>query len=69
MKTDTPKVVLSIALMESGKINVSGPLKDKILSYGMLEIAKDVIRSQEVEKNLIEVPNLAIDPNKIGKGN
>lgn len=33
-----------ITLMETGQLNVSGIPNDRLLSYGILEVAKDVIR-------------------------
>ena len=38
-------VVLTITLVpETGFVNISGPIKNKVLSYGMLESAKDALR-------------------------
>lgn len=37
-----PRLVIEV--VGSGAINVSGPIHDKILSYGLLEMAKDAIR-------------------------
>ena len=36
---------LIITLDKSGNMNLSGPLQDKILCYGLLENAKDAIRN------------------------
>jgi hypothetical protein len=69
METSKPKFVISIALMDNGTVSVSGPLHDKILCFGMLEIAKQVVATAKVEENKIQVPSLAFDPSKIGKGN
>lgn len=35
---------LVITIDDGGKLNVTGPIKDKARSYGMLELAKDAIR-------------------------
>jgi hypothetical protein len=39
---DNPKLV--IELLPGGKINVNGPINDKMLCYAMMELAKDCIR-------------------------
>ena len=60
-----PKVQLVITLMDSGEVNVSGPIQDKILCYGLLEIAKEVVvQFAEQQKNRIQqvaaVPGLHV---------
>ena len=42
--------------METGALNVNGPMQDKVLCYGMLELAKDVIRATTTSP--IEVPKI-----------
>lgn len=42
---------------EKNTFSVDGPVKHKILCYGMLERAKDVIRAGNTEKSAIEVIN------------
>lgn len=37
-------VTLTISITQDGKINVIGPLHDKVLCYGLLEAARDVVR-------------------------
>ena len=47
MTTDEiPSVLprLVIEVLASGGVNVNGPINDIILSYGLLEMAKDAIR-------------------------
>ena len=39
-----PIAQLIISLHSNGSITVSGPIENKILCYGLLEVAKDVIR-------------------------
>jgi hypothetical protein len=39
-----PVITLTITLDEKRQLNVAGPIDDKILSFGMLECAKDAIR-------------------------
>jgi hypothetical protein len=35
---------LIIELKEGGRVDVTGPLKEKLMCYGLLEMAKDAIR-------------------------
>ena len=46
---------LKIQLMADGQIQLSGPLSNKLLVYGMLECAKDAIRDlgTKAEKPLV----------------
>jgi len=53
-----PKVVITITLEDDGKVNVTGPLPDKILCYGLLSIAEDVIRN--FNPNKVVVPSFTI---------
>lgn len=32
---------------ENGKIGIEGPLQDKLFMYGILELAKDVVKAYE----------------------
>ena len=49
-------IVLTITLSPGGQINVNGPIQDKVLCYGLLEFAKDLIRVYQ--KPTIEVPRI-----------
>ena len=40
-------VQLVITLMDNGQLQVTGPIQDRMLCYGMLEVARDVIRDQQ----------------------
>jgi uncharacterized phosphosugar-binding protein len=60
-------VEISIRIMSNGQITVHGPLHDKILCYGVLDAAKDVVRNHKVEQKNILVPQIMV-PNGI-KGN
>lgn len=53
-----PRIIqeLRIGLTEDGQIVVGGPIDDKILCYGMLESAKDAIRSHKDKAPAIRVP-------------
>ena len=44
--------------MQTGALNVNGPMQDKVLCYGMLELAKDVIRATTTSP--IEVPKMEL---------
>jgi len=39
-----PELILVIKQLPSGQIQVTGPINNPILCYGLLELAKDVIR-------------------------
>lgn len=38
-------VQILIEQTDDGKVNVGGPLQNKVLMYGLLEIAKEVVKS------------------------
>lgn len=44
------KKQLVITLLENGQVTISGPITDKILSYGMLEIGKELVRTYDPSK-------------------
>jgi len=41
-----PKVAaqLTVTLFEDGNVNISGPIANKSLCYGLLEVGKDLVR-------------------------
>ena len=41
--TPQVKAVLTITMFDDGSISVNGPIGDKVLSYGLLESARDAI--------------------------
>ena len=49
------KVSLTINLMDDGQITVSGPIQDKVLSYGLLEMARDLIQHFDPQQRVIPV--------------
>jgi hypothetical protein len=55
-----PNVVaqLTILLNDDGTVGVSGPIDNKMLSYGMLETAKEAIflHNQNKDKRIIAAP-------------
>ena len=50
------KAQLVITIAEGGKINVTGPIDDPILAYGMLAVAHDVIRDYNDQRESRIVP-------------
>ena len=48
MLTESVKVEVVIKLFANGQIQVTGPLGDKIMMFGILELAKEVVRAQAV---------------------
>lgn len=54
---------LRITVSNTGEIRVYGPIQNKILCYGLLEIAKDIIKTYKPEEQSdIIVPQVAIVP-------
>ena len=46
---------LKITINDDGQLSVSGPIQNKLLSYGMLMVAMDAIRDQhEANSRLIQ---------------
>lgn len=39
-----PLHTITIRLYEGGKLNVEGPVQDKLLTYGMLQLAMEAVR-------------------------
>jgi hypothetical protein len=37
------KTVLTITLSEDGRVELNGPLQDRLLCYGLLETAKEIV--------------------------
>ena len=54
--TPTVRWALTITVTLEGALNVNGPLQDKMLCYGLLEMAKDAIRAHQVEPSRIVLP-------------
>ncbi len=57
------KARMTISLLDNGNVTVTGPLDDKILSYGMLEIAKQIVQKHK-EEPLVKLAQPAIIPAK-----
>lgn len=43
------KAQLVITIEDNDQTNVSGPINDKLLCYGMLEVARDAIQSHHAK--------------------
>ena len=56
------KVTLTISFEPGGPVRVDGPIADKMLSYGMLEVARDAIKDYDPAKAgpSLVVPRLGI---------
>jgi hypothetical protein len=42
-----PQIVaqITVTMTDDGKVNVNGPMENKILAYGLLEVGKEVVRA------------------------
>lgn len=71
MSDPVVKAQLTLTLYEGGTINISGPFGDKVLVYGMMELAKDAIREyHEAQKKGEEPPtNLVVARRRIDQSN
>jgi hypothetical protein len=45
-----------ITLSDDGQLTITGPIQNKVLTYGILERAKDVVRAQPLKAPDIIVP-------------
>lgn len=47
-----PNVVarLEILLNDNGQVQVNGPIADRVLCYGLLEVAKDSVQAYTIEQ-------------------
>lgn len=48
---------ITITVDDKGKLNISGPLQDKILMLGLLELAKDAVLNFKPE---IQIPKSSV---------
>lgn len=51
-------IELRIKMLDNGEITVNGPIRDKLLSYGLLEMAKQIITNYQ-ESNLV-IPKITV---------
>ncbi len=54
------KAEIRITVSSEGEIRVYGPLQDKILCLGLMEIAKDVIKNYKDGQQNIFVPQIVM---------
>lgn len=56
------EVIMSITInvMDDGKVGMVGPLHDKVMCYGMLEVARDIVHDHKAERpsGIMVVPPL-----------
>ena len=64
-----PKPVVLTITLDQGRVNVNGPLGDKVFCYGLLEAAKDAIRDYQapVASGLV-IPGISIPPGLVNGG-
>ena len=43
-------IEILITLHDTGQLTITGPIQNKALAYGLLELAKDAIRNAETPK-------------------
>ena len=49
-------IKLVITLKGNGSITISGPIQDKVLSYGMLGVARDIVSTYQENEGKIAKP-------------
>ncbi len=59
-----PSIQIIISMFPNGQINVNGPIHDKILCYGLLEIARDIVKDYKPQQ--VIVPQIVLPPNLRG---
>lgn len=57
---------ITITLQSDGRVNITGPLPDKILCFGMLEMAKLLVAQFQQPK--VQVPNIVVPRDLPGRG-
>jgi len=57
-----PQAQLLITLMVDGTVQVSGPIDNKLLCYGLLGCAQDAIREYKAKQttNIISLPQMGM---------
>lgn len=62
----TVTATIMITMTSDGKINVNGPLENKLLMLGLLEIAKDTTLkyNDQIQKRIVQAP-FGIDPRRL----
>lgn len=57
--TEPIKLILELNPLD-GSVNISGPIHDKILCYGLLELGKDIIRNYKPNDSGLIIPHLTL---------
>ena len=48
-------VTITIIMNDNGTLNINAPMENKVLCYGMLELAKEVIHKQsEINERMVQ---------------
>ena len=58
-------IQIVITLQDDGQLTITGPIQNRVMAYGLLELAKDAIRAHEAPKSGI-VPVHIIPPSNGG---
>jgi len=61
-------VELIIRLNAAGKVEVTGPVEQRLVCYGLLEVARDVIAAYQPAESRIVPPPAAVIPMIGGNG-
>lgn len=61
-----PRAELLITLQDTGQVTVTGPIEQRLLCYGLLEVARDVIAAHQPLDQRIVQPATVLP---VGKGN
>jgi hypothetical protein len=51
----------------TGNVQVSGPIQNKVLFYGLLEMVKEIVAKQEPSKLVVPTPSDSVVPGAILK--
>lgn len=43
-------VKFEVVLLPDGRVNINGPIANKLLCYGLLEIARDLVKDYDPQK-------------------
>ena len=58
MSDNNKEIILKITLKEDGNIDVNGPLHNKVLCLGMMEIAKDLVLKYRQVANIVKATQM-----------
>jgi len=53
---------LKITMLKSGQVTVTGPIENKILAYGLMEMAKDIILEHNKAQARLVQPAVMLPP-------